>query len=47
MVSPHFSSGTADHRDLGHRGMLEKAVLHLDGRDILAAADDHVLSCGR
>src|SRR5215470_5462482 len=35
--------GDADDRDLGHGGMLEEAVLHLDGRDILAPADDHVL----
>src|SRR6267378_5626452 len=35
--------GHADDRDLGHRGMLEQAVLHLDGRDILAARDDDVL----
>src|SRR6267142_4063407 len=35
--------GHADHRDLGHRLMLEEAVLDLDGRDVLAAGDDHVL----
>ena len=35
--------GHADHRDLGHRGMLEQAVLHLDGRHVLAARDDDVL----
>src|SRR5882672_5312618 len=32
-----------DDRDLGHRGMLEQAVLDLDGRHVLAPRDDHVL----
>src|SRR6185295_11975781 len=38
-----FLVGDADHRDLGHRGMLEQAVLDLDGRHVLAPGDDHVL----
>ncbi len=42
-VSPHFSCGDADHRDLGHRRVREDAVLDLDRRDVLAAGDDHVL----
>src|SRR5258705_9080338 len=32
----------ADHRDLGHGGMLEKAVRDLDRRDVLPDGDDHV-----
>ena len=35
--------GHADHRDLGHRGVLEQAVLDLDRRHVLAAGDDDVL----
>ena len=35
--------GDADDGRLGHGRVLEEAVLDLDGRDVLAAADDHVL----
>src|SRR5262245_3200740 len=40
---PPLLVGYADHRDLRHRGVLKQAILDLDGRDVLAAGDDHVL----
>src|SRR5688572_20240174 len=32
-----------DHARLGHAGVAEQDILHLDGVDVLAAADDHVV----
>ena len=43
MVSPHFSLGHADHRDLGDGRVREEHVLDLDRGDVLAAGDDDVL----
>ena len=42
-ASPHFSSRQADDRGLLHRRVAQQHRLDFDRRDVLAAADDHVL----
>ena len=42
-VSPHFSSGTPMTAASATCGVRAERVLHLDRRDVLAPADDHVL----
>ena len=41
-TSPHVGSGDADHRDLGHGGMLAQRRLNLQRRELVAAALDDV-----
>ena len=41
--SPRVGIGHADHRAVGHGGVLEERGLDLHRVDVLAAADDHVL----
>ena len=43
----HELVGVADHHRLAHVGVRFELVLDLGGRDVLAAADDHVLQRGR